>query len=66
MNYLGIDHHRQFSHLTLMDEKGNVLQSGNVINSRSELEAFLEDVRTAVRSSKPAVRGAKQAGNQLA
>ena len=45
MNYLGIDHHRQYSHLTLMDEKGNVLQSGNVINSRSELEAFLEDVK---------------------
>ena len=45
MNYLGIDHHRQYSHLTLMDEKGNILQSGNVINSRSELEAFLEGVK---------------------
>jgi hypothetical protein len=44
MNYLGIDHHHQYSHLTLMDEKGNILQSGNVINRRSELVAFLEDV----------------------
>ena len=28
-----------------MDEKGDILRSGNVINSRSELEAFLEDVK---------------------
>ena len=29
MNYLGIDHHRQYSHLTLMDEKGDILRSGS-------------------------------------
>ena len=26
MNYLGIDHHRQYSHLTLMDENGIILR----------------------------------------
>jgi hypothetical protein len=40
MNHVGIDHHRQYSHMTLTDEKGNVLRSGKVVNNRSELEAF--------------------------
>ena len=41
MNYMGIDHHRQYSHLTLMDEEGQVLQSGRVPNLRLEIEKFL-------------------------
>jgi hypothetical protein len=28
MNYAGIDHHRQYSHLTVMDPGGQVLRSG--------------------------------------
>ena len=42
MNYVGIDHHRQYSHLTVMDQTGQVLQSGRVANLRSEIERFLE------------------------
>lgn len=42
MNYMGIDHHKQYSHLTLMDEKGNVIKSGHVYNSCHDMEAFLE------------------------
>jgi hypothetical protein len=30
MNYVGIDHHRQCSHMTLMDQEGRVLRSGRV------------------------------------
>jgi len=30
MNYVGIDHHRQYSHLTVMDPGGQVLRSGRV------------------------------------
>jgi osmotically-inducible protein OsmY len=30
MNYVGIDHHRQYSHMTLMDQEGRVLRSGRV------------------------------------
>jgi len=41
MNYMGIDHHRQYSHITLLDEKGGELKSGRVTNLRSELENFL-------------------------
>jgi transposase len=42
MNYVGIDHHRQYSHLTVMDQEGQVLRSGRVANLRAEIEKFLE------------------------
>jgi len=41
MNYMGIDHHRQYSHVTLLDEEGRVVKSGRVVNLRRELENFL-------------------------
>jgi transposase len=44
MNYVGIDHHRQYSHLTVMDEQGNIVRSRKVSNLRSEVEEFLEGV----------------------
>jgi hypothetical protein len=43
MNYVGIDHHRQYSHMTMMDQEGRVLRSGRVPNLRSEIEKFLAD-----------------------
>jgi hypothetical protein len=45
MNYVGIDHHRQYSHMTLMDQEGQVLRSGWVPNLRAEIEKFLEGAR---------------------
>jgi hypothetical protein len=45
MNYVGIDHHRQYSHITWLDEKGEVVKSGRVGNLRRELEAFLQGAR---------------------
>lgn len=42
MNYMGIDHHRQYSHLTLMDQEGQVIRSGRVANLRAEIKKFLE------------------------
>jgi len=42
MNYAGIDHHRQYSHITLLDEKGEVVKSGRVINLLREMEEFLQ------------------------
>jgi hypothetical protein len=41
INYVGIDHHRQYSHITWLDEKGEVVKSGRVANLRRELEGFL-------------------------
>jgi transposase len=46
MNYVGIDHHRQYSHLTVMDQEGQVLRSGRVPNVQVELEKFLEGEET--------------------
>jgi len=34
MNYMGIDYHKQYSHITLMDEKGKKLKSGRVLQWR--------------------------------
>jgi transposase len=55
MNYMGIDHHRQYSHITLLDEKGEKLKSGRVANYRSEMEKFLQgmqDVRAVVEAGR--------------
>jgi len=41
---MGIDHHKQYSHMTLMDENGKVLKAGRVLNLRSEVEEFLRRV----------------------
>ena len=40
MNYVGIYSHRQYSHLTVMDQAGQVLRSGRVANALSEIERF--------------------------
>ena len=46
MNYVGIDHHRQYSHLTVMDQRGQVHRSGRVANLRSEIGKFLDGLET--------------------
>jgi len=55
MNYMGIDHHKQYSHITLLDEKGEKLKYGRVSNLRSELENFLlgiEEVKAVVEAGR--------------
>jgi transposase len=55
MNYVGIDHHRQYSHMTLMDEQGNIVRSRKVSNLRSEVEEFLdgvEDCRAVIEAGR--------------
>jgi len=47
MNYMGIDHHKQYSYITLMDERGEVLRSGKVSNLVGELEKFLNGIDEA-------------------
>ena len=42
MYYMGIDHHKQSSHLTILDEQGEVIKEGPVANRCVELELFLE------------------------
>jgi transposase len=55
MNYMGIDHHKQYSHITLLDEKGEKLNSRRVANLRRELENFLsgiEEVKAVVEAGR--------------
>ena len=55
MNYMGIDHHKQYSYITLLDEKGEKLNSRRVANLRSELENFLsgiEEVKAVVEAGR--------------
>jgi transposase len=42
MNYMGIDHHKQYSQLTLLDEEGREIKSGKVWNTEREMRGFLE------------------------
>jgi hypothetical protein len=44
LNYAGIDHHRQYSHLTVMDQEGQTIRAGRVPNVQAEIEKFLEAV----------------------
>ena len=44
MNYMGIDHHKQYSHLTLIDEDGREVKSGKVFNRVEEVRGFLEGI----------------------
>ena len=52
MNYIGIDHHRQFSHVTVMDQRGQVLRSGRVANLQSEIERFLEGLEAVIETGR--------------
>jgi len=45
MNYMGIDHHNQYSHITVMDETGEVIRSEKVANLRREVERFLTGIK---------------------
>lgn len=42
MNYIGIDYHKQYSHMTLLDEDGEILRAGMVLNCRDEVGRFLQ------------------------
>ena len=44
MNYMGIDHHKQYSHMTLIDENGKVQKAGRVLHLHNEVEEFLRRV----------------------
>jgi transposase len=50
MNYMGIDHHKQYSHFTLEDEAGVELKSERVFNSLTEVKDFLGDKPEEIRA----------------
>ena len=50
MNYMGIDHHKQYSHMTILDESGEKKKSGRVLNKRKEVEDFLDGIEGKIQA----------------
>jgi transposase len=50
MYYMGIDHHKQSSHLTVLDHSGQVLKAEAVRNRRLDVEEFIRDVRKELKA----------------
>ena len=42
MYFIGIDQHKQYSVMTVLDEDGQVIRTGRVLNFQHEVESFLE------------------------
>lgn len=39
--YVGVDHHKKFSYLSVMDNKGTVVKEGKVVNTKKAINNFL-------------------------
>ena len=50
MQYVGVDYHKRFSYLIIMDEKGNIVKEGKINNTKESLNRFLNNPH----SKKPA------------
>lgn len=42
MRYIGVDNHKRFSYLSVMDEKGSIVKEGKVLNNKEYLIRFLK------------------------
>jgi transposase len=55
MYYMGVDYHKQYSHLTILDKEGKVMKSGIVTNDQEDIRGFLlgfEEVKAVVEASR--------------
>ena len=55
MYYMGVDHHKQYSHMTILDKEGEVLKAGIVNNNQKNVQEFLlgfEGIRAVVEASR--------------
>jgi len=43
--YIGFDHHKNFSYVTVMDEKGQVLKQQKIVNDKSTLSQFMDQLK---------------------
>jgi len=50
MYYMGVDNHKQRSHLTVMEEDGTIVKAGPVLNSRSEILEFIRGLETEMEA----------------
>ena len=42
MNYVGIDYHKKYSHVTAIDEKGRVIRSKRLENKPEPFQGFFK------------------------
>jgi transposase len=47
---MGVDNHKQRSHLTIMEEDGTIVKAGPVLNSRSEIREFIRGLKTELEA----------------
>jgi len=45
MRYIGVDQHKRFSYIAVMDERGRVVKEGKVVNEREALKKFLSSCK---------------------
>jgi len=57
LNYMGVDHHKQYSHVTVMNERGDLIRSGRIFNLRRDVEELLEEIGGEVAAVIEAGRG---------
>jgi transposase len=50
MYYMGVDNHKQRSHLTIMEEDGTIVKAGPVLNFRSEVREFIRGLETEMEA----------------
>jgi len=50
MRFIGIDHHKRYSHLTVLDEEGNTVKTGVVPNRSQDVMDFLEGCQEGSRA----------------
>ena len=51
--YIGVDYHRKYSYMTVMDEKGKIIEQGQVANNAEAVKVFLN--RAGVNGESAAV-----------
>ena len=50
MYYMGVDNHKQRSHLTIMEQDGAIVKAGSVLNSRSDIEQFIRGMEKEMKA----------------
>jgi transposase len=49
MNYMGIDYHKNFSHVTVVDEGGQVIKRSRIFNDRDSLSSLFGELEGEVK-----------------
>jgi transposase len=56
MHFIGVDYHKRYSHMTVLDAEGRILKAGNVPNTAEAVGAFIAPYRAGGRAAVEATR----------